>query len=81
MGPIYELTNVFLSRSSSQANVGFRLDSSSHLVEIGILICYCKRDSYAESWWMKVARISRSGRLLFKNSRLFNRDHLYLRMM
>jgi hypothetical protein len=30
---------------------------------------------------MKVARISRSGRLLFKNSRVFRRDHLYLFMM
>ena len=30
---------------------------------------------------MKVALISRSGRLLLRNSRLFNSDHLYLRMM
>jgi len=29
-GPIWELMKVFLSSNSSQANVGFGLDSSSH---------------------------------------------------
>ena len=30
---------------------------------------------------MKVARISKSGRRLFRNSKLFKRDHLYLRII
>lgn len=67
--------------SSSQAKVGLRLLSSSHLLVTFKRIWLLRRASYADSWLMKVALISRSGLREFKNSSDFNSDHLYLRMM
>ena len=77
----YEFTKVLRRRSSSHAKVGLIFDSSSHFEDILDFIYFFKRNSYSESWCMKVALISRSGRLLLRNSRLFSSDHLYLRMM
>ena len=76
-----EFTKVLRRSSSSHANVGLTFESSSHLDEIFDFICFLRRNSYSESWCMKVALISRSGRLLLRNSRLLSSDHLYLRMM
>ena len=83
-GPIWALTKVFLNINSSCSKrrvpfIWLRCDNSSHLEVMGAasrwLWSLCSK---ADSWWIKVALISRSGRLLFKNSRVFNRDHLYL---
>jgi hypothetical protein len=81
IGPIWEFRKVFLSRSSSQAKVGCLLLNSSHLLETYYRWDWESLASYADSWWMKVALISRSGLLEFKNSRAFSNDHLYFRMM
>ena len=45
IGPIWEFMKVFLKRSSSQAYVGFWLESSSHLYEIFKLYKCCRRFS------------------------------------
>ena len=77
----YEFTKVLRRSNSSHANVGLIFESSSHLEEILDFIYFLRRNSYSESWCMKVALISKSGRLLLRNSKLLRRDHLYLRMM
>ena len=81
IGPFYAFRKVFLNISSSLSRNLLSSAISSHLELLGPRPRFLSRFSYSLNYLMKVALISRSGLLEFKNSNVFSRDHLYLRIM
>ncbi len=80
IGPIWALRKVFLRRSSSLSRKQLSSATSVHFDVFGPTPALTNRLSKAESWWMKVALISKSGRLELRNSSVLSSDQRYLRI-